>query len=203
MRAPRLASKMRSRVFRTTQEHYCSATRRVVAPCQGNVLKKNGRSLGRVVRWGVYACTTLFVMLWGLSTWSPFTLDITHVSSDSKPYVHEFVFIFQDSRICIVYFPYWTHGGDAEPGWRLIAHRHGVSGGLRDEWWVPPHFRGSFGSGQWNIEFPLVYTALASLVFTGWLTIRSRPRQGECACCGYSLERLASNISPECGVERG
>lgn len=173
-----------------------------------------GWSVGRfrrMVRWVVYACTIVMVLLCIASYWPQPRWSREYVPSNgsigNRTYTEV---ILSDGLINIERYPDYQQMGFSAPtpgvyhhfDWRsqknpsshqaLSASSYITKGGGSS---------GPFTRYRFRSLWPAVILVGISLVL--WYRERLNPTPGCCSSCGYSLEGLVSNTCPECGVERG
>lgn len=176
-------------------------------------MKKNGGILGRLMRWGVYACALLVLLVAGVSLWLQPGLEAEFVPgantagtpSKTVVHLHNGVLLIQHD----VPAPAINTNLLPPPGWhvrRSLGKPPPVT--MINSWYhFPRSFQSaSIGSTMYRYEVPLV-PVLLLLVCVGvalhvWSRMRRYPA-GRCQRCGYPLEGLAGANCPECGVALG
>jgi len=171
--------------------------------------RRRYRKLRTVVRWGVWVCTGLLVILISISIWLRPGARVFH---NSKTHTNRGVILdLSDGRFRILYasrspvqhsvqpkntmlingfdFEYWDRWPTAE--------KRNTARWLSPVWWVG-------GSSIRGPEVSLIYPALIGAVWSV-LIWRRRPRfvAGHCPGCGYSLVGLSRGVCPECGEAYG
>lgn len=184
-------------------------------------MKKNGRRLGRVVWWGVYACCMAVVIVFIASFF--YRVSGFYIRSNNRS-ASTGIRIEAGLSWGRISFLYESASPFKEPvAWPVgMVHKEfNVSRYHRPlpntfhtpqpvSWWWPPkgvpekhlHFIGV--ETLWSI--PLAYIVIPLLVISLRMYFMKRWNMkmvNHCGQCGYSLEGLTSNACPECGVERG
>ena len=172
-------------------------------------MKKNGRRLGRVVRWGVYACTLMFITV-VIASYVRVIVFHYEYAYNSRSRVLDWVAVeVYDSRLQIEWHSSMTDR-DLQNSTALLRYVRlsEIKSTFFDlkAWSLPSSYGGGHHRGvYYGRDLPLGYPTGALVLVSLVLLIKSlskRKRANTCPC-GYSLEGLTSNTCPECGVERG
>jgi len=188
------------------------------------MVKQRSRRLGRVMRWGVYACTTLVVFVFLasfiiVSGPGPFVLSGYRQDSESPNKATVYILWVNGGR---VYFDLYGinvqfdpenselaqvspahHGVELEP----ILHSYSeydrweMSEYSGRSWWSLFFIPQSEDKKYCDIEAPLIYPALTLILWSIAIFKKQRAfaRFDRCSNCGYSLADLPTETCPECG----
>lgn len=180
---------------------------------RGVRVKQRGRKLGRVMRWGVYACTVVCIALIPISfVWKPGAM-LSGYGKPSGELVQAYSVGVDRGRLLFHTFTptRYSWSGDVDRGTKW-SFRPQQAGSLllwkSAPWWDRPRVWEDPGFPT-MVDVPLVYLSVLMLIASGlvWLlalrgwVLRSR-RSSLCLSCGYSLEGLTTTTCPECGVNR-
>jgi hypothetical protein len=165
------------------------------------------------MRWGVYACTLLCIALIPISIlWKPGVM-LSGYGQPSGELVQAYTLGVHNGRLLVRTFTpsrySWSGPADHGTSWEFGDRMDGPMWWEPAPWWDQPRVWQDPGFPT-MVDVPLVYLSVLMLIASGclWLlalrswVLHSR-RSSLCMYCGYSLEGLASNTCPECGVERG
>ena len=173
---------------------------------------KAGRRARSFVRWGVWMCAGVLVVLFGLSGWYGTYLALFYTIDSGKPNQRVAAISCERGRLGFEY----GHATSAElglealwvPGVRVRWDVDRIPFELSPyspPWWAMPVY---VNTSNWRathtyLEIPLVYPTVLMVGWSLWLIRKQRKLQqrliGCCKECGYSLAGLASDVCPECG----
>lgn len=171
-------------------------------------MKQRGRRLGRVMRWGVYACTIVMCLLCIASYWPQPRWSREDVPSNGSVGNRTYTdVIFMGGRINIERYPDYQQMGFSAPTpgvhYNFEWHSQKNPSSLRSlsDSSTIARGGGSYTRYRFRSLWPTALLAMISLVL--WYRERLTQTPGCCQSCGYSLEGLDGQTCPECGVHRG
>ncbi len=163
--------------------------------------RKERARLRGVVRWGVWVCTGVLIVLVLVSIWGRPGARVMH---SSTAYANRgvildlssgrFRVLFSSGRVVHSYDSVPVVGFDFEYWHRWpMAEKRSTAQLLSPVWWVG-------GQSIRGPEVSLIYPAVVGAAWSGLIWHRRRRfSAGCCAECGYSLDGLESDVCPECG----
>ena len=174
-------------------------------------MKTRGRRLGRVMRWGVYACSIVMCLLCIASYWPQPRWSREYVPPNGKVASRSFTeLILWNGWLIFERYPDYQQMGFSAPmpgvhhefEWR--SHTNPAS---LQSLSAPAYITKGGGSGGSYIRYTF-RSIWPTALFVGfglilWYRSRQSRIPGCCPSCGYSLEGLTGKTCPECGVERG
>ncbi len=162
---------------------------------------KVGRRVRSCVRWGVWVCTGVLIVLVLVSIWGRPGARVMH---SSTAYANRgvildlssgrFRVLFSSGRVVHSYDSVPVVGFDFEYWHRWpMAEKRSTAQLLSPVWWVG-------GQSIRGPEVSLIYPAAIGVIWSVliWKRRRRFPA-GHCVGCGYSLDGLTSDVCPECG----
>ena len=182
--------------------------------------KHRSRRLGRVMRWGVYACTLVVLVVTALSFFFVFGAAFSKVRQEQILLYTEVSVEFEKGRVDVELIPgggYEMFNPLPEPGWYLnrwgyktkyYKYPKGSIFAPKYQWWSLPGYTHGHGiptGPTKEVSIPFVYLSviLSGLSMWVWIRVHKRNRLGRCVHCGYSLADLPTITCPECGVDHG
>lgn len=153
-------------------------------------------SLRRIVRWGVYACTLLVLVMFAGSI------------GKNRTVVKNGMYLYNGRVLLMIYSspPRLPDDHFDEAGIHDLFTRMVLDFDQPGMWSWPVVNLDSRSDERFRAELPLIYPLLAGLAISARLFVVSRRmRRGPCDCgrCGYSLEGIDGAVCPECGADRG
>jgi hypothetical protein len=163
------------------------------------------RKLRAAVRWTVWVCTVLLILLIPVSIWGRPGAMLMH---NSNGYSNRgvtvllsgsrFTFLYSSGRPVHPYDPPPIVGFDFEYWHRWpTAEKRSKAQLLSPVWWVGGQ---SIRGAEVSLMYPAVFGAVWSYLI--WHRRRRFPA-GHCEKCGYSLAGLSAGVCPECGETHG
>ena len=150
----------------------------------------------RVIRWGVYACTLLVLVMFAGSI------------GKNRTVVKNGMYLYNGRVLLMIYSspPWLPDDHYDESGIHDLFTRMTLDSDQPGMWFRPVvNLDGRFDE-RFRADLPLIYPLLAGLAISARLFVVSRRmRRGlsDCGRCGYPLEGIDCGVCPECGVERG
>lgn len=173
-------------------------------------MKRRGRRLGRVMRWGVYGCTLALLAMLVLSIWLEPYATFEYMPTANQRRSRTFTgFELHQGVLKLARTPDYRqmYFSMPDPGWHSSFGRGRVSFVPAQYMWygLPSvnHSNGSRGSTA-ELVIPLVWPMVILVGLGLYLRVRGcKSKRAGCASCGYPLADLPTNTCPECGVEHG